>query len=156
LYRPSGGAGAGRFDSLADGPGLDNNWSVASAKETTVLIVDSQPRETAVLQKQLGFAGFKTEIAITGEGAIKILEEHPPDVVLLEASLSDIDSLEVVAFIRNASRISRVPVLAMSAFPHMKGRCLQGGCDDFVQKPIKILDLAARIRKSLRYRASKM
>jgi CheY-like chemotaxis protein len=123
---------------------------VASHNETTVLIVDNQPREAAALQKQLGFAGFRTEIAITGAGAIQILEEHPPDVVLLAASLSDIDSLEVVAFIRNASRTSQIPVLAMSVFPHMKGRCLQGGCDDFVQKPIKILDLAARIRKSLR------
>jgi DNA-binding response OmpR family regulator len=129
---------------------------VASDNETTVLIVDSQPREMAALQKQLGFAGFKTEIAITGEGAIKILKEHPPDVVLLDASLSDIDSLEVVAFIRNASRTSRIPVLAMSAFAHMKGRCLEGGCDDFVQKPIKILELAARIRKTLRDRASRM
>jgi DNA-binding response OmpR family regulator len=35
-------------------------------------------------------------------------------------------------------------------FPHMKGRCLQSGCDDFLQKPIKILDLVARIRKALR------
>jgi DNA-binding response OmpR family regulator len=154
---PTAGINQARsVEPLADGSGLDNNWSVASDKERTVLIVDSQPRETAALQRQLGFAGFKTEIAITGEGAIQILEEHPPDVVLLEASLSDIDSLEVVAFIRNASRISRIPVVAMSAFPHMKGRCLQGGCDDFVQKPIKILDLAARIRKSLRCRASKM
>jgi two-component system phosphate regulon response regulator PhoB len=123
---------------------------VASDNETTVLIVDNQPREAAALQKQLGFAGFRAEIAITGAGAIKILEEHPPDVVLLAASLSDIDSLEVVAFIRNASRTSQIPVLAMSAFPHMNGRCLQGACDDFVQKPIRILDLAARIRKSLR------
>jgi DNA-binding response OmpR family regulator len=116
----------------------------------TVLIVDNQPRETATLQKQLAFAGFRTEIATTGAGAIKIVEEHPPDIVLLEASLSDIDSVEVVAFIRSDLRTCRMPVLAMSVFPHMKGRCLKGGCDDFIQKPIKILDLVARIRKSLR------
>jgi len=116
----------------------------------TVLIVDSQPREAAALQKQLAFAGFKTEIATTGAGAIKIVEEHPPDIVLVEASLSDADSIEVVAFIRSDLRTRRLPVLAMSVFPHMKDRCLKGGCDDFVQKPIKILDLVARIRKALR------
>ena len=116
----------------------------------TVLIVDNQPREAAALQKQLAFAGFKTEIATTGAGAIKIVEEHPPDIVLIEASLSDLDSVEVVAFIRSDLRTRRLPVLAMSVFVHMKDRCLKGGCDDFVQKPIKILDLVARIRKALR------
>jgi len=116
----------------------------------TVLIVDSQPREAAALQKQLVFAGFKTEIATTGAGAIKIVEEHPPDIVVIEASLSDLDSVEVVAFIRSDLRTRRLPVLAMSVFAHMKDRCLKGGCDDFVQKPIKILDLVARIRKALR------
>jgi DNA-binding response OmpR family regulator len=123
---------------------------VGTDSAKTVLIVDNQPRETAALRKQLGFAGFKTEIATTGAGAIKIIEEHPPDIVLLEASLSDVDSVEVVAFIRSDLRTCRLPVLAMSVFPHMKGKCLKGGCDDFLQKPIKILDLVARIRKALR------
>ena len=65
---------------------------VGTSGEKTVLIVDNQPRETAALQKQLAFAGFKTEIAMTGAGTIKIVEERPPDIVLIEASLSDIDS----------------------------------------------------------------
>jgi DNA-binding response OmpR family regulator len=123
---------------------------VGSDSEKTVLIVDSQPREAAALQKQLAFAGFKTEIATTGEGAVKILEARAPDIVLLDASLSDIDSGEVVAFIRSDLRTCRLPVVAMSVFPHMKGKCLQSGCDDFLQKPIKILDLVARIRRALR------
>jgi PleD family two-component response regulator len=65
---------------------------VGTASEKTVLIVDNQSRETAALQKQLAFAGFKTEIAMTGAGTINIVEERPPDIVLIEASLSDIDS----------------------------------------------------------------
>ena len=65
---------------------------MGTASEKTVLIVDNQSRETAALQKQLAFAGFKTEIAMTGAGTIKIVEERPPDIVLIEASLSDIDS----------------------------------------------------------------
>jgi PleD family two-component response regulator len=83
---------------------------VGTTGEKTVLIVDNQPRETAALQKQLAFAGFKIEIATTGAGAIKILEEHPPDIVLIEASFSDIDSVEVVAFIRSDLRTCRLPV----------------------------------------------
>jgi len=123
---------------------------VSTDTETTILIVDNQQRETAALRKQLEFAGFKTQVAHTGTGAINKIEEHPPDIVLLEVSLSDIDALEVVSFIRNNSKNCLIPVLAMSAFPHMKDRSLRGGCNDFFQKPIKILDLVARIRKALR------
>ena len=118
--------------------------------EKTILIVDNQQRETAALRKQLEFAGFKTQVAHTGTGAINKIEEHPPDLVLLEVSLSDIDALEVVSFIRNYSKNCLIPVLAMSAFPHTKDRFLRGGCNDFFQKPIKILDIVARIRKALR------
>ena len=130
---------------VADISNPDNNIGRGTASEKTVLIVDNQ-----LMQKQLAFAGFKTEIGTTGAGAIKIVEEHPPDIVLIEASLSDIDSVEVVTFIRSDLRTCRLPVLAMSVLPHLKGRCLKGGCDDFLQKPIKILDLVARIRKALR------
>lgn len=123
---------------------------MSTETEKTILIVDNQPRETAALRKQLEFAGFKTQIAHTGTGAINKIEEHPPDIVLLEVNLSDIDALEVVSFIRNDSKNCLIPVLAMSVLPHMKDRSLRGGCNDFFQKPIKILDLVARIRKALR------
>ena len=103
----------------------------------TVLIVDNQPREITALQKQLAFDGFRTEIATRRAGAIRIVEEHPPDIVLIEASLSDIDSVEVVAFIRSDLRACRMPILAMSVLPHMKGRCLKGGCDDFLGKSLR-------------------
>jgi DNA-binding response OmpR family regulator len=123
---------------------------VSTVTEKTILIVDNHQRETTALCKQLEFAGFKTQVAHTGTGAINKIEENPPDVVLLEVSLSDIDALEVVSFIRNDSNNCLIPVLAMSVFPHMKDRFLRGGCNDFFQKPIKMLDIVARIRKALR------
>jgi CheY-like chemotaxis protein len=123
---------------------------VSAATKKTILLVDNKPRETAALRKQLEFAGFKTQVAHTGTGAINKIEEQPPDIVLLEVSLSDMDGLELVSFIRNDSKTHRIPVLAMSAFHHMRDRCLRGGCDEFFQKPIRILDLVAGIRKAVR------
>ena len=116
----------------------------------TILIVDSHPMDALALSKQLDFAGFKTQVAHTSTGAINKIAEYLPDLVLLEISLSDGDALEVVSFIRNESNNCLVPVLAMSAFPHMKEKALRDGCNDFFQKPIKILDVVARIRKALR------
>jgi len=115
-----------------------------------VLIVDNQPTESAQLERKLSFLGFKVGVAKTGVGALKRVEEHRPDVVLLEVSLSDMDGLEVVESIRNDPKTYHVPVIAMSALPHMKDRCLQNGCNDFIQKPFRLLDLVTRLRKSLR------
>ena len=48
------------------------------------------------MHKRLEFAGIKTHVAHTGTGAINKIEEQPPDLILLEITLSDIDALEVV------------------------------------------------------------
>jgi DNA-binding response OmpR family regulator len=118
--------------------------------EKSILIVDNQQSEATNLRRQLEYAGFKAEVAHTGTGAINKIKDHLPDVVLLELGLSDIDALEVVSFIRNDSQNCLVPVIAMSAFPHLKDKSLRVGCNDFFQKPIKVLDLVVRIRKALR------
>lgn len=123
---------------------------MSTETQRSVLIVDSQEREATALCKQLEGAGFKTWVAHTGTGAINKIKEHLPEIVILEVSLPDVDALEIVSFIRNDCKNCLIPVIAMSAFPYMKDRSLQGGCNDFFQKPIKILDLVVRIRKALR------
>ena len=118
--------------------------------ERNILVVDHHHEHAVTLSNQLEYAGFKTQVAHTGTGAINKIKERLPDLVILEVSLSDIDALEVVSFIRNQSNNCLIPVIAMSALPHMKDRSLRGGCSDFFQKPIKVLDLIVRIKKALR------
>jgi CheY-like chemotaxis protein len=123
---------------------------VRTDTEKSILVVDHHHEQAAALSKQLEFAGFKTQFTYTGTGAINKIKEHLPDLVILNVSLSDMDALEVVSFIRNHSNNCLIPVIAMSALPHMKDRSLRGGCSDFFQKPVKVLDLVVRIRKALR------
>ena len=122
---------------------------MSTGTEKSILIADNQQADVAALRKQLEFAGFKIEVVHTGTGAINKIKEHLPDLVLLEADLPDLDSMEVVSYIRNDSKNCLIPVIAMSALPHMKERSLRGGCIDFFQKPIKVLDLVVRIKKAL-------
>ncbi|HXG51959.1 MAG TPA: response regulator [candidate division Zixibacteria bacterium] len=116
----------------------------------SILIVDNKPRESAYLQKQLEIAGFDTFVARTGEGAIQALQEKTPHLVLLDAGLSDMDGLEVVSFIRNDPKTYRIPVVAMSALPHVKDRSIEAGCDDFLSKPVRALDVITRLRRLTR------
>lgn len=117
----------------------------------TVLIVENQPNYTQLLVKQLLFAGLNPVVAITGEGGLKKVNECHPDMILLEVELSDMDGLEFVSTLRRRPEADRIPIVAMSAFPHLKHKSLEGGCSDFLQKPVKIIDLMARIRKLLHH-----
>lgn len=118
--------------------------------EKTVLIVESEPNYTQLLVKQLLFAGLKPVVAITGEGGIKKVTECRPDLILMEAELPDMDLLEFTSLLRQRPEADGTPVVAMSVFPHLKSKCLDGGCNDFLQKPIKMVELMARVRKFLR------
>jgi two-component system, sensor histidine kinase len=121
--------------------------NVAVGKLKTVLVVGKQPNEIAYLTKHLSIAGYAILFARTGAGAIKTTNEHAPDVVLLEIDLSDMDGIDVVRTIRENPVRARTPIMAISAFPYMKARCLDSGCNGFIQKPIKALDLLTQLRK---------
>jgi two-component system, sensor histidine kinase len=121
--------------------------NVAVEKSQTVLVVGKQPNEIAYLKKHLSIAGYAILFARTGAGAIKAINEHAPDVVVLEIDLSDMDGIDVVRTIRENPVRARTPIMAISAFPYMKARCLDSGCNSFIQKPIKALDLLTQLRK---------
>lgn len=121
--------------------------NVAFKKTTTVLVVGKQPTEIAYLTRHLSIAGYASLVARTGAGAIKAIKEHAPDAVLLEIDLSDMEGVDVVRAIRENPGRAGTPIIAISAFPYMKAMCLDYGCNGFIQKPIKALDLLAQLRK---------
>jgi DNA-binding response OmpR family regulator len=122
---------------------------MANKAQKIVLIVETQPNYTQLLVKQLLFVGLKPVVAITGEGGIKKVAECHPDLILMEAELSDMDVMDFMSLLRQRPQADGVPVVAMSAFAHLKSKCLEGGCNDFLQKPIKMIDLMAHVRRLL-------
>jgi two-component system, cell cycle response regulator DivK len=115
----------------------------------TVLIVEKNPNYTQTLVKQILLAGLKPIVAITGEGGLRMAEECHPDLILFEVELPDMNGLRFVSAIRRNPEADGTPIVAMSAFPDLKPRCLERGCNDFLLKPVKMIDLIARIRKFL-------
>ena len=126
---------------------LDRKSVRVTNKVKTVLIVEKNPNYTQSLITQIRFAGIKPIVAVTGEGGLKMAEECHPDLILLEVELPE--GLQFVSEIRRNPEADRVPIVAMSAFPDLKARCLERGCDDFLLKPVKMIDLIARIKKFL-------
>jgi CheY-like chemotaxis protein len=57
------------------------------------------------------------------------------------------DGMEFVSLLRERPEADRISVVAMSAFAHLKSKCLEGECNDFLQKPIRMIELMAHLRK---------
>jgi CheY-like chemotaxis protein len=129
---------------------ITDRKSVTVAKNIkTVLIVEKHPNYSQLLANQIRSAGLKPVVAITAEGGLRKAEECSPDVILLGLELPDRDGLRFVSEMRQNREADRIPIIAMSALPHLKSRCLELGCDDFLLKPVRMIDLISRIRKIL-------
>jgi len=116
-------------------------------KKKVVLIVEKQPNYTQLLVKQVMFAGLTPIVAVTGEGGLRKAIEHQPDLILLELDLTDMDGLELVSLLKEKPRIQKIPIVAMSIFPYQKYAALYGGCDEFLKKPVKMIDLMSHVRR---------
>ena len=121
--------------------------------DKTVLIIEKQPNYTQLLVKQILFAGLRPLVAVTGTGGLRKVEECQPDLILLEMELTDMDGLDFVLTLRRKPEADRIPIVAMSSFPHMKAKALQGGCNEFLLKPVRMIDLMHHVKKFLREEA---
>ena len=117
-----------------------------------VLVVDDEPAILRALRPALTARGFRVEVARTGQEALDRAAVQPPDVVVLDLGLPDIDGLEVLRRLREWSE-APVVVLTAEGAEDRKVRALDGGADDYVTKPFSTPELLARLRVALRHRA---
>jgi two-component system KDP operon response regulator KdpE len=115
-----------------------------------VLVVDDEPQIQRFLKPSLAAGGYEVIAAATGTEALKAAATQAPDVILLDLGLPDMDGKEIIAELRNWSK---VPIVVLSARDREaeKIAALDLGADDYVNKPFSIGELMARIRTALRH-----
>lgn len=116
-----------------------------------LLIVDDEPQIVRALTPALAAAGFTVAAADNGERALAVLASEGSDVVILDLGLPDMDGKEVIQRIREWAD---APIIVLSArdLESEKIAALDLGADDFVNKPVGVGELLARIRAVLRGR----
>jgi two-component system KDP operon response regulator KdpE len=114
-----------------------------------ILLVDDEASIQRVVGPLLRSRGYEVELAGDGAEALKMIAARPPDIVVLDLGLPDIDGPEVCRRIRSASAIP-VIVLSARASEVDKVSVLDLGADDYVTKPFSPEELLARIRVALR------
>src|SRR5262245_6041099 len=122
---------------------MDNNKQV-------VLIIEDELPIRRFLRATLASYGFQIAEATSGQAGLRQAIEQPPDLVLLDLGLPDIDGLEVTQRLREWSK---VPIIVLSARnqEHDKIAALDAGADDYLTKPFGVGELMARIRVARRH-----
>ncbi len=110
-----------------------------------VLVVDDDPQILRALRINLKARGYDVRTAADGRHALREAAAFPPDVVVLDLGLPDLDGVEVVRGLRGWSRMPII-VLSGRAGTADKVAALDAGADDYVTKPFDINEILARLR----------
>ena len=115
-----------------------------------ILVIDDEPEVTSLVQRGLAYAGYEVDTAYDAESGLATARDHPPDLVVLDRMLPDLDGLEVCRRLRAAS--PDLPVLMLTAKDAIPDRVagLDAGADDYVVKPFAFDELLARVKALLR------
>ena len=117
-----------------------------------VLVIDDEPQILRALRTILGARQFRVSTASRGEEGLALAAAQPPDLVILDLTLPDIDGFKVCARLREWTQVPII-VLSVRDDEGAKVRALDQGADDYLTKPCGIEELLARIRVGLRHAA---
>lgn len=117
-----------------------------------VMVVDDDPVHLEVTREYLALGGYDVTTATGGHAALAAMAGSPPDLVLLDLQMPDLDGFATFQRMLDAPALHDVPVLFLSSLeaPHVKVRGLELGAEDYVIKGCAPSELLARVRAGLR------
>lgn len=124
-----------------------------SEKSPRILVIEDDPPIRRFLRASLSSHDFEVEEAASGKIALMLATQQPPDLVILDLGLPDMDGLEIIRQLRDWSQ---VPIIIVSARGQEKDKvaALDAGADDYLTKPFGVGELLARMRVALRHAAT--
>ncbi|MDO8983169.1 MAG: phosphate regulon transcriptional regulator PhoB [Cypionkella sp.] len=122
------------------------------APRPSVLLVEDEPAQRAVLSYNLEAEGFEVRTADNGEDALALIGEEAPDLILLDWMMPHVSGIEVCRRLKARPETRGIPIIMLSARSEEvdKVRGLETGADDYVIKPYSVVELMARLRAQLR------
>ena len=119
-----------------------------------IVIIEDEPEISRFLEASLIKQGYGVKTVSNGKSGLKILSVHPPDLIILDLGLADMDGKAVIKSVREWSSI---PIIILSARDQdvEKVAALELGADDYLTKPFSTPELLARIKVALRHAVRK-
>ncbi|MHB9111147.1 MAG: response regulator transcription factor [Thermoleophilia bacterium] len=118
-----------------------------------VLVVDDEPGICDIVCLNLEGEGYEAECAHSGREALDKIKTEPPDLVILDIMMPEVDGWEVLSFIKGDPATSDIPVILLSAKSEEISKLLgfQLGAQDYVTKPFSVRELIARVGAALEH-----
>jgi len=116
-----------------------------------VLIVEDNELNMKLFDDLLGAHGYQTFKTRDGRRVLELARQHAPDLILMDIQLPEVSGIEVTQWLKADKDLKHIPVIAVTAFA-MKGdeeKILQGGCEDYISKPISITEFIKVVQKYL-------
>src|ERR1700736_729218 len=119
---------------------------------TRILVVEDDPDIAELVARYLGKAGFSIEMISSGRDAVAAVTARPPDVLVLDLMLPQVDGLEICRLVRANDKTAAIPIIMLTARAEESDRIvgLEIGADDYIAKPFIPNELVARVRALLR------
>ncbi len=118
----------------------------------TVLIVEDNELNMKLFRDLLEAHGYGTIETRNGNDVLKIAREKKPDLILMDIQLPEVSGLDVTRWLKEDKDLRHIPVIAVTAFA-MKGdeqKIREGGCEDYVSKPISVTNFIEIIQRHLK------
>ena len=122
------------------------------ARVTRVLVVEDDPDIAQLVAHYLEKSGFSVELLANGREALASIVAHPPDVLVLDLMLPEVDGLEICRLVRGNTATAATPIIMLTARAEESDRIvgLEIGADDYLAKPFSPNELVARVRALVR------
>lgn len=128
------------------------NGTPAGRATARVLIVDDETHNRSLLEIMLSSEGYELFTAASGEEALAVVEEHHPDLILLDIMMPELNGFQITTMLTANPETQHIPIIILSAIDDRgaRERGLQVGAVAFLTKPIHHVELRALVRKFLR------
>ncbi|MEW6488893.1 MAG: response regulator [Thermodesulfobacteriota bacterium] len=124
--------------------------------KATVLVVEDNDDNRALVVKVLGRQGYRVLEATSGEQALEVAARERPDLVLMDLNLAGMSGFDATRRLKADPELGRVPVVALTAYAMVgdRERALEAGCDGYLSKPVDVRKLPGQVESYLQERPS--
>lgn len=119
---------------------------------TSLLIVEDDMDTAEMLEAFFQAEGYDTHAVAWGQDAVQMCHQDPPDAVILDIRLPDIDGFEVCRQLRNSFGTAHIPIVFLTEKDRLADKIagLETGAIDYITKPFDMRELKLRVRNALR------
>lgn len=117
-----------------------------------ILLVEDEQDLRELLRRYFDVMGYRVLVAGDGADALDLTKRERPQLILLDLNLPALDGLETCRKLKADEETKSIPIIIVTAYNNQLNEALAAGADDFIAKPVHLLELSARVKSILKVR----